>query len=40
MLKTKKLTKSYDTAVEAYHYKLGAISLYLERAPITFSTIY
>ena len=28
MLKTKKLTKSYDTAVEAYHYEFGAISLY------------
>ena len=40
MLKAKKLTKSYDTAIEAYHYKFGAISLYLERAPITVSTIY
>ena len=40
MLKTKKLTKSYDTAVEAYHYKLGTISLYLERAPISVSAIY
>ena len=39
MLKAKKLTKSYDTAIEAYH-KFGAISLYLERAPITVSTIY
>ena len=40
MFKTKKLTKSYDTVVEVYHYELGAISPYLEGAAISVSTIY